>query len=480
MNRIQKFLVANSILFASTAHSGMMTLDDFLIQVNRDNRNITSATQSIEGAELRKNEGNDSFYPSVFANGTWSDDKRATTNPAFQGTETRYNTYSFGISENTPYGTRAKLSYNINYTNIIGANSLYLPTSTFHDESPKIEIAQSLWANAFGAASRAQRDLAEASNLANYYQSSFRAKTERLSAEIAYWRLVTARKTLTVKEANLKRAQAILDWSTRRVKLQLTDQSDLLQAQAALKIRQIELLAAKEEVANASRSLNLARGVNADLVSETLEDLQTERLQRLSLPEKAATREDVHAAEQQAIIAQASTTIEKERTAPSLEFMGTYSLNGRASGLGDSFSNSWHSDHPVWTLGLQFSMPLDFGLRSQIRQGRLLEQEAAESNWGRKQFEENQNWHILVEQFKQVQQRLSLAVELDNAQRQKLHFEQARLEKGRTTTYQVLMFEQDYSQSQLTLIQTQSELIQLHAQLKLYTKNEPTSQEQNQ
>jgi outer membrane protein TolC len=57
---------------------------------------------------------------------------------------------------------------------------------------------------------------------------------------------------------------------------------------------------------------------------------------------------------------------------------------------------------------------------------------------------------------------------MESAQRAKLENERVRLRQGRATTYQVLLFEQDYSQAQVSRVMTATELLSLKTQLKLY------------
>ena len=63
---------------------------------------------------------------------------------------------------------------------------------------------------------------------------------------------------------------------------------------------------------------------------------------------------------------------------------------------------------------------------------------------------------------------LKLACEIETTQKLKLEHERKLLEQGRTSTYQVLLMEQDYSGSQLNTQQTAYKLSEFIAELKLY------------
>jgi outer membrane protein TolC len=66
---------------------------------------------------------------------------------------------------------------------------------------------------------------------------------------------------------------------------------------------------------------------------------------------------------------------------------------------------------------------------------------------------------------------LDLYERLEKTQLNKLEHERIRRSQGRTTTQQVLNFELDYEQAQLSRLRAMSEMLQLIAQMKLYGGN---------
>ena len=57
---------------------------------------------------------------------------------------------------------------------------------------------------------------------------------------------------------------------------------------------------------------------------------------------------------------------------------------------------------------------------------------------------------------------------IENAQKTKLEVERTRLRQGRTTTYQVLLFEQDYSAAALNRVKSAANILALQTQIRLY------------
>ena len=74
----------------------------------------------------------------------------------------------------------------------------------------------------------------------------------------------------------------------------------------------------------------------------------------------------------------------------------------------------------------------------------------------------------MEEQWKGVQARLTLATELEKLQGEKADREKARYRDGRTTNFQVLRFEDDYSLARVQILQLLANARVLEAQARFY------------
>ncbi|MDH4225644.1 MAG: TolC family protein, partial [Deltaproteobacteria bacterium] len=93
---------------------------------------------------------------------------------------------------------------------------------------------------------------------------------------------------------------------------------------------------------------------------------------------------------------------------------------------------------------------------------------AADLNYRRKLFEAETDWRDLTQRFVEAMNRLKLAREIELSQKEKLEYERERLKRGRTTTSQVILFEQDNAVAQLTRLQAQLEALSVLATLKSF------------
>ena len=228
------------------------------------------------------------------------------------------------------------------------------------------------------------------------------------------------------------------------------------------------IVGAENDQRAAARAFNLARGRPVGDVAETLESLEVATIESLSPPERAQMREDIKAAEQGQKAAVANGILAQQRDTPTLELFGSLSTFGRAYDLGPTLVDSFHTDRPTAAIGLRFSTPLNFNLKDQSIEGWKKEKAGAEMSYQRKVFEQDQHWLDLLERFKESKKKFALTRAMEQGQSKKLFYEKGRLNRGRTTTFQVLLFEQDYAQAQLALIQSELEIIQIMSQMRLY------------
>lgn len=458
-------MIATGII--GNAYSGTLNLEEYLSEVENGHQSIRASKLSSESAELRKNEASLIFKPSIFIQGQSASDKKPTANKAFQGDRTDYSLLSTGLMEQFPTGLQAKLSYNLSHTKL--NNATFLNPNDYRDGVASIELSQSLWRNFLGRESGAQKKLLEASTKANKHGEEFKIKVILSQAESIYWSLSQMQKIVRVQKESLERAQKIRNWTQNRYKTGLGESSDFLQSDANFKAREYELKSTMQELKNLTRNFNALRGIQSDSLADVLESAPSEKIKALVLPKKMELREDTLASLELQKIARANAELAIEKNKPTLELFGSYATNGRATNNSDAISNSTKTDHDTRAIGIRFSTSLDFGTSDDNKAGYQRDQLAADLNYQRKLFDQEKDWDDLVARFEDAKVKLSLVEKIEEAQKAKAANERDRLTKGRTVTFQVLNFEQDYAQSELARIQVESAILNLYSQLKIFS-----------
>jgi outer membrane protein TolC len=271
-----------------------------------------------------------------------------------------------------------------------------------------------------------------------------------------------------VQKLRLSRSTKLRDWSANRAKTGLADRADLLQSEAAVKVSQLELQAAFDDEKVAARNLNRMRGVDTTVVAENLPPVDEFLIANTRLPKYSQTREDVLAAKEVERVAKAGATLSAEKLTPNLELFGSYALNGRDEERAEAEDEAFEGERTTRLIGVRFSAALGVGQVHRTKAAYLRERNAAEFSAKQKQFDADRDWQDLKLRFDEAKTRYQLARAIEKAQGEKVDHERIRYNRGRSTTAQVLMFEQDFSLSQLNRIKVQGEVLAVATQLKAF------------
>ncbi len=455
--------------------SEVLTVQDFLRQAREGHQGYRASVEASQGSRLTAREADLFFSPALIAEARSGSDSRETQNPTFQGSKSRNNALSLGVRQQFSFGLQAQLTYNYGFFEVTGANPAFLPLSSWSEGRLALELTQPLWRNGFGREVRAQLEMAEANALAASFNNSFAGKMLMAEAESAYWRLVLARESVRVSRDTLERQGKLKEWSAGRVKLQLADRSDLLQSDVAVDARRLELRAAEDEERAAARAFNSARGRDSDDVPEKLQALDGAEMDKIAAPARSQFREDVLAAEQQSRLGEASARAGREKNLPQVDLFGTVATTGRDATVGGATAESFTATRPVLGIGVRATVPLNFGATSDAREGYAHNKASAVYAFERKRFEQERDWNNLVRRLEESKTRLKLARALEGSQRDKLVYERDRQRRGRSTTFQVLQFEQDYASAQLNHIRVQAEVLSILIQMKTFAPTTETA-----
>jgi outer membrane protein TolC len=133
-----------------------------------------------------------------------------------------------------------------------------------------------------------------------------------------------------------------------------------------------------------------------------------------------------------------------------------------------SMTESIGTNNPNYTVGLRVNIPLEQGIAAKAREGYRVQAQSQDIAFRRRAYESEREWLDLERKFSEGKYRLTLATKLEDAQRAKLDLEKKRLTRGRTTTYQVILFEEDFANAQLNRIRMQADVLGVYSQMKAF------------
>lgn len=463
-------LITTAMPGAFAQNVGSMSLSQFLEQVRTKNPEARSAVQSIASFEYRDREAEVGLVPELYAQYGRMDDKKPTAQPMFMGTETKAESWRAGLRKQFEYGLGADLYFNAQRSNVVNASPQFMPVPDVMESSAVLNLQQSLWRNGFGESTRAKIDADKAETDANLLQSKFKLKNILLNAENAYWSVVTYNEVVKLQQENVERAKKLRDYMTKRTKMKLYDETDALQAQAAFETRELELQKSLDERAALIRQLNTLRGMDSDQI-ETLESLPSKAM--MAEAQQGAkggqmTREDFALLRAQARAGEAKAKYAKSQIQPQLDISAQIATNGRDGTTGDSYYQAGTDHYPTWKIGLNFSIPLDFGMIRDLSRGYRKAHDAAEATNEQAAFSEARMWQDLNHQKGEAKGRFERSQSVEKIQTELVKRERTRLLNGRTTTFEALNFEQNLALAQIQRVKAQLDLLQIHNAIKTF------------
>jgi len=466
---LRKLIVTSSLLSMSLANA--MTVEEYLEQVKQNSLTYKSATTQGEASDAVAREADLITSPKLFASARSSADSIIGTPPVRMYNELKTNAFQVGVSQTFDFGLDLKLSVNANKQNLVNFSSNG-QSPRYWDVQPGVEFTLPLWAGGFGSLIRAQEELTRKQNKADSYANYSLSLQTLAEAENAYYALALAQERLTIQERSLSAGKNILSFVTGQRNKNLGETADVLQAKALVEAYELQLKQAQNQLLKAERDFN--KLLNKDLKAEVakLDKVDFSRLISLKHPTtRPGDRFDVLAQRAQIDLAKASSDLVLERNKPQLNLMGGYKVQGRDNEKVSKAFSDVSNDHYGRYIGVQFSMPLNVQALNDARGGAQRLKEAASIKEANLEYSQNQDWTNIRETLQEAQSSLTLALGMERAQKAKLENERVRLRQGRTTTYQVLLFEQDYTNAQASTLAIANQIIALNAQLKLFVAN---------
>lgn len=444
------------------------SLHQYLDQVKNQNNAYEASEIRYKGAELQKREAGLFFTPQFFFNAQKGHDSKLLNPPFLVFDQVRTERYSAGISQEFSLGVETKLQFDLQKNEYRGVSFNSAP-NPYWDAIPALEVNIPLWANFGAKASKAKKELALQQRTYEQQTANNDARQALVEAEVAYWRLSAAQESVAIQKKALDAATNIYNYVEGKRKKNLGEEADVLQARALSESYQLQLAQAEIEERAAKRSYNFYLNQEADVPTPTLSGLDYDSLKGYAVPStRPGDRPDVMASRAQVALAKANSQVSEEQNKPTFNLYGGYALFGRGT-QSEAFKKAGYPDRDTMYVGIKYNMPLNFSAQKDAREGARQNQRAAELNHHYLNYAQEQNWIDLTQKLKDAQLSLKLATSMEKAQRSKLDNERTRLRQGRTTTYQVLLFEQDYLSAEVQRIRAASQIINYKSQIQLYS-----------
>lgn len=436
-------VVATSMLSAS-ALAQNLSLEQYLLQVNDNDPGLKAAQSAQSAAQdgLRNSELLTALRWTALAQR--GRDARPTLQPTFQGERTLTETYALGLTQQSAWGAKWTLSQYWARTELQGAN-LMLPTPLYYDFYPKLELTLPLMRNFWGGETQNQVDQAYKQSEAQYLNRKMELVQRKNLAEQTYWRLANVRERLQIQKNSLDRAERLYSSYAQKATRNLTDESDVYQAMAAVQSRKLDLVQTGQELEEIQKKFNLLRSKPASEVPEQLEFAPVD-LAQVKFNANQLERADFGVQKKSSQARWSGAQAQKSAALPNLDLTGQIIKQGRSvNNYSDANSSFRDGTYDAWFVGVQFSAPLDFTLIRDARRSAEADMASSEAEQIKLDRESADATDDFINQGKMLSSSLDIVRQLETVQLKKTEEERKKLNTGRTVLAQVLLFEQDYA-----------------------------------
>ena len=467
---------------AGTAWAGpKLSLEDYLGQVKTQGADYQATQAAVEGFEKQSHQQDLVYSPQLVASYNHMDD-RSQQSSFLSTTRTLADTAGVSLTNKLPFGPSIAVGYAFSDINLtyspqllayFGGNASSAFLSSYYQVSPVASLSVPLFKDFGGSQTGAGVKMVQYQLESASKNSAFQRGQVLFNAKVAYWNLTLAREALTIREDSLERSQKIWEWTKRRVARNLADPPDALQAEAAVRVAELDLQMAKEREKSARLAFNRFRNEPDDQVNEELGTLEDSlQGQKVEFPQDLPARLDLKAVEDSTKQQKATYDQAYQNIYPDITAMASWRGNGLDPSYPTANSAAFGPDHPTWTLGAQFNLSLDVFTAQRTADGYKKNYESSLMAYKDKQLTVDQEWKDLKNHLSDVDQRLTMAAQIEDIQKNKANQEKTRLELGRTTQFQLLSFENDYSLARLNRLSLVLEKLSYLAQAQWWLAGE--------
>ena len=354
--------------------------------------------------------------------------------------------WSAGASKRFSPGTELELSWN--NSNFDSDSNAYLFTPIYNT-GLTLGVSQPLLQ---GRGKEVQTaDLESTRTLQKASEFLVDSQAADLAADVkkAYWELVYSYQNLEVLQLALTLAEKLRDDTSAKIKAGKLASIDIYQPESEVARREEDLISGERAIGVAEDNLKLL--MNSEDWSPSLFPVNQPETAPVhpeisAVLEKAlAHRPDLQAAALQVKASEYQVRKAEDNTLPQLDLKGAVGIGGTDDSYGNAMDGSLSDPETQWQIGISFSRPLN----NSLAEGRLRQAEAA--------FKKNRTSLELLKQEIRRTARVTVrdvelalkAIEATSktavATSKQLEAEQIKFDAGRSTTLDVLVAQQDYS-----------------------------------
>lgn len=381
----------------------------------------------------------------------------------------RYDSYGLLLSKPFGTGTRVEVGPSYEHALVPGLNGGERDTVDWH-----LSLTQSLWKDGFGRSTQLRRAREDFQRKQDLSAALLRQGQMLYDFENLYWDWALARRVFDLQENNVKRGRQILKWVQDRFNRAAAESTDLLQARALLTQRELQV--ATQQLSLTQMRARIERYVpNHDWRPDPA-DLEIKRSPEELLaawaPDKLEGIQSLSYinAENEARAEEEKAKEARESIRPEFNLQLTYGKNAIDGSGNEALKNSYNEDHEYSSVGVVFRSGLDLGNERRKVESARAARDAAQQRREARLAENKVAWPQLMQELKDLEERVGRAKELVDLQIKKADAERERYRKGRSTAFQAITFELEAAEAEITLWSLYALMRKTEARARLFVR----------
>lgn len=269
-----------------------------------------------------------------------------------------------------------------------------------------------------------------------------------------YYDVVFTHANMEIQRDAISLAEKLLEDNRKRSEKGVIPPNEVLVAEGAVYGRKEQALVAETQYVERQAALQLLFKRGAD-VNQAVRIVPTGSLDdSVEVPERSKlldraqnSRYDILQALEVVGQREIQTEFARNQVLPRFDLIASAGFHGLDGSTGGSFDEAFNSQAPEWTVGVSFSVPL--GLKRARAQARLAKHEETQAkiDVDRARAQIGLELDTVLDRINTDRQRLVAARKAGEVASQTLKNEIKRLDQGVTTSYQVLEYQKEYSQT---------------------------------
>ena len=372
--------------------------------------------------------------------------------------------YNLGISKAFSSGSSISAGWTLGNQRL---QFIGMPEIKYKESEFKLEMAQSLWKNFLGNASRKELEAASLQSESAKIEILNQAEQWVLSLVGLYFQAWIAQKNSKSALDNLQRKKRLLRSTLAKYRRGTAEKPEKLQIESGVKMANTDYLQKNQLLHDSWHALVVSLDLPRDLLNldpakipmKMPVELNSQICHEFKIPEESLAAQK---AKLDAKAAKLLLEASKNNTGPELTAFGNLSNNGIENDYSSAIKESIQLDHLEWSIGLKFQVPLGFKADTAAMRASISQQKNAEAMALNQSEQLEIEYRNACEQADTLLSTKKILQQAVKSQHLRARLEQERFDLGRSSMFNVIQASDDAASAELTLRQIESTIQVTH------------------